>query len=442
MKIKKESEIKFVSSGLSLGGSAIRTTNQIIRTGLSAYSNEGEEQQQKEPDGYMQYLSRHEKNMLQKLSPRYKKRYNRMLKRKKDANSWSRTIWQRQNTFQDNIKRNAPASAHETANTAAASQSTSAGGAAASAGRSASTAATGTASGAATGTASTAASGAAAAGGTAAAGAATGGAAVAGAAAVEASKKVAEKVKDALSAMAEQRRMQIQDIGKTSASEENTISILGGGKDRAGETETNLFLYLAGIILIVVVLLMTTTSSSYLLDFIVGNPERIEGENALVAAAKSELEEADLNIGGYKYKFWYGLDGNWCAMFVSYCADVCGYIDSGAMPNTASVANMIYFYYEREAFYPAALYTPKAGDIIFFGNGMSHTGIVIGYDQEKSMVKVIEGNSGSSSTSPYHEGSRVRVCSYSIYYNYIVGYGVPDYPVDDVPNFGTEEEIL
>lgn len=74
---------------------------------------------------------------------------------------------------------------------------------------------------------------------------------------------------------------------------------------------------------------------------------------------------------------------------------------------------------------------PKAGDIIIFGNGMSHTGIVTGYDDETKTVTTIEGNSGRSSTTPYHKGSHVKEHHYPLSYAKIVGYGTPQYPSDD-----------
>ena len=42
---------------------------------------------------------------------------------------------------------------------------------------------------------------------------------------------------------------------------------------------------------------------------------------AIVQVAEQELADADRNIGGQKYKEWYGMNDNWCAMFVSL---VCG----------------------------------------------------------------------------------------------------------------------
>ena len=48
----------------------------------------------------------------------------------------------------------------------------------------------------------------------------------------------------------------------------------------------------------------------------------------IVAVAQQEYANREENRGGYKYKNWYGMNADWCAMFVSWCADQCGYIRS------------------------------------------------------------------------------------------------------------------
>lgn len=151
----------------------------------------------------------------------------------------------------------------------------------------------------------------------------------------------------------------------------------------------------------------------------------------IIDVAKKEEAMSNVNIGGYKYKNWYGLDDNWCAMFVSWCANQCGYIDSGIMPKTASVSAMQKWYNGKKLYQTTASgYQPKPGDIIIFGNGKSHTGIVIEYDSEKKQVVTIEGNTGKSDTNPYHKGSCVKKKTYALTNAYIVGYGTPAYPTD------------
>lgn len=152
-----------------------------------------------------------------------------------------------------------------------------------------------------------------------------------------------------------------------------------------------------------------------------------EGANSIVEAAEKELEMSDYNIGGDKYKKWYGVDGNWCAMFVSYCADQCGYIEDGTMPKSCAVREMAAWYRKKGQFKLKGNYYPQPGDIVFFQNGMSHVGIVISYDAKSKKITTIEGNTGSSSTNPYHKGSRVKKKTYPLTYAKISGFGHPEY---------------
>ena len=52
------------------------------------------------------------------------------------------------------------------------------------------------------------------------------------------------------------------------------------------------------------------------------------------------------NVGGQPYWSWYGFDGRveWCACFVSWCANECGYIDSGVIPKFAGCVNGVQWF--------------------------------------------------------------------------------------------------
>ena len=54
------------------------------------------------------------------------------------------------------------------------------------------------------------------------------------------------------------------------------------------------------------------------------------GSDDIVAVALSQVG----NVGGQPYWSWYGFSSRveWCACFVSWCADQCGYIESGVIP--------------------------------------------------------------------------------------------------------------
>lgn len=190
-----------------------------------------------------------------------------------------------------------------------------------------------------------------------------------------------------------------------------------------------IFLLFMIIIISIVHLLVSTGPASLVFLLPAAMEILIPEETTIVDVAENEYVQADDNIGGQKYKDWYGMDGNWCAMFVSYCANECGYIESGIMPKTASVRSMMAWYKKREQWVDAKGYEPKAGDIIFFTNNASHVGIVTDFDASKKIIYTIEGNSGSSSTAVYHEGSHVKKGKYNIKHARISGYGLPDYPI-------------
>lgn len=152
------------------------------------------------------------------------------------------------------------------------------------------------------------------------------------------------------------------------------------------------------------------------------------GNTEIVAVAREELEAADENIGGSKYKEWYGLDGHWCAMFVTWCADQCGFIESGIVPKTASVAGLHAWYDAKSQYHEKSGYAPKEGDIILFeGAGSSHTGIVDSFDAASMTVTTIEGNTRGGTPFNHHV-SRVTKNTYPMSDPRITAFCSPDYP--------------
>lgn len=102
------------------------------------------------------------------------------------------------------------------------------------------------------------------------------------------------------------------------------------------------------------------------------------------------------NEGGDKFWSWYGFDYrvDWCAIFASWCAYQCGYLDEDKAPSFAMVGDGYNWFKDRgQALDPDA--TPTAGDLIFFDweqDGMrDHVGIVTAVKGD--LVFTIEGNS-------------------------------------------------
>ena len=101
------------------------------------------------------------------------------------------------------------------------------------------------------------------------------------------------------------------------------------------------------------------------------------GNQAIVEVALTQLG----NQGGQPYWSWYGFNSRveWCACFVSWCADQCGYIESGLVPKFAGCVDGANWF-KSNGKWQDRTYEPKAGDIIFFdweGDGTTdHVGIV------------------------------------------------------------------
>ena len=140
------------------------------------------------------------------------------------------------------------------------------------------------------------------------------------------------------------------------------------------------------------------------------------GNQAIVDVALTQLG----NEGGQPYWSWYGFDGRveWCACFVSWCADQCGYLDSGIIPKFSLCSDGV-DWFSGNGQWQSRNYEPSAGDIIFFdwdGDGTTdHVGIV--EKCENGIVYTVEGNSGDA----------CKQNQYSVGSSSIYGYGVPAY---------------
>lgn len=116
------------------------------------------------------------------------------------------------------------------------------------------------------------------------------------------------------------------------------------------------------------------------------------------------------NTGGLNYCAWYGYDFRveWCAIFVSWCADQCGCMDGEILPRMEGVRPYVTWFKERGQ-WQGRDYEPRPGDIIFLdweGDGLAdHVGIV--ETCEGGVVHTVEGNSGDKvAQRQYTVGSR------------------------------------
>ena len=136
------------------------------------------------------------------------------------------------------------------------------------------------------------------------------------------------------------------------------------------------------------------------------------GNGQIVTIAKSQLG----NEGGQKFWSWYGFSSReeWCACFVSWCADQAGMIQNGTVPKFSLCTEGVNWF-QTQGKWKSGGSVPTPGTIIFFDwdhDGASdHVGIVENCDG--TTVHTVEGNSGD----------RVKQNSYSINSPSILGYG-------------------
>ena len=146
-------------------------------------------------------------------------------------------------------------------------------------------------------------------------------------------------------------------------------------------------------------------------------------DDMIVQVALSQIG----NVGGEPYWSWYGFGSRveWCACFVSWCADQCGYIENGIIPKYAGCVNGVNWFKQRNQWADNSI-EPTPGMIIFFDwdnkgssgpqDGLSdHTGIV--ERVENGIVYTVEGNTSDSCAERH----------YSVGYYEILGYGIPAY---------------
>lgn len=96
------------------------------------------------------------------------------------------------------------------------------------------------------------------------------------------------------------------------------------------------------------------------------------------------------NVGGEPYWSWYGFGSRveWCACFVSWCADQCGYIDTGVIPKFAGCVNGVQWFRDRGQWADNAI-EPAPGMIIFFDwDNKGHSGPQDGQSDHVGIIMV------------------------------------------------------
>lgn len=171
-------------------------------------------------------------------------------------------------------------------------------------------------------------------------------------------------------------------------------------------------------------------------------------EGYLEKKSNKDLDDKIANVGNKNFtKYARDLDNisgfyngkkngyAWCDVFVDWCFVKAFGVDRAkellCQPNKSLGAGVYYsanYYKQKKQYYTS---NPKAGDQIFFKNSSGnaqHTGLV--YDVDKNYVYTVEGNT-SSASGVIANGGCVRLKKYALNYKYIMGYGRPNYKIEE-----------
>ena len=137
-----------------------------------------------------------------------------------------------------------------------------------------------------------------------------------------------------------------------------TITIV---KTIIAETKALISLIVAGgwiaVIVIIVVVLIGGVVAWLLNADDTGNLNYTPNDTLIIAVAKTE----EGNEGGEKFWSWYGFESYqpWCACYVSYIADKCGYIEEGIIPKFSLCDDGITWFKKKERWKERTEYYPK-----------------------------------------------------------------------------------
>ncbi len=125
-----------------------------------------------------------------------------------------------------------------------------------------------------------------------------------------------------------------------------------------------------------------------------------------------------------EYGNWFGRQDNWCAIFISWCANQAGIPTSIVKKNAVASGSTCQFGEKKYTFGSRA---PQVGDIIYVQNDsdsdVDHVGLI--YKVDNTYIYAVEGNFGNKvGTIKYYKDSGKQT-----YYSStkILFYGVPDY---------------
>lgn len=152
----------------------------------------------------------------------------------------------------------------------------------------------------------------------------------------------------------------------------------------------------------------------------------------IVALASQEVGYKEYANNKTKYGDWYGIQGEWCDIFICWLAYKVGILNT-LVPKSAYVPTTCSWYKKRNEF-QAKGYKPQKGDLIFFdynkNKSPDHIGIVEYVVNDK--IHTIEGN----------KSKRVKRQEYSINDKNIYGFGLVAYSDEDKSIDELAQEVI
>lgn len=144
--------------------------------------------------------------------------------------------------------------------------------------------------------------------------------------------------------------------------------------------------------------------------------------NKIVQIAQNEVGYKEQGNNQTKYGEWYGMQDEWCNIFISWCAVQAGISEDiipkmAYVPSTANWFDSKGQYKNSKAF--GGNYTPQPGDLVLFDYNHNTTSDHIG------IVEKIEGN--TLYTIEGNKDNMVKRCTYSLDSKDIRAYCVPTY---------------
>lgn len=139
--------------------------------------------------------------------------------------------------------------------------------------------------------------------------------------------------------------------------------------------------------------------------------------NKIIEIAEKEIGYKEYSNNHTKYGEWFGVQDEWCAIFISWLANKVGILNT-LIPKQAYVPTMVQWFKSKELFRIRGLF-PQKGDIIFFDYNLNGTPDHVGIVEkcENGNIYTIEGN----------KSKQVMRCAYDVNNAGVYGFGLVQY---------------